>query len=277
MKQLLTWAFFCLPSLASGFWEIPAEKRPKVPLYVYTWMGEKEIDAWAKGLEVGEKLQLPSLKGSEGGMLAQQVGVYGQAAGVACWSNSVTSMMVNPEALTYFPKKEYGTRLVRFQIRQNVATAFIGSRAEGKKTWGWRTSPSKPTGALVYYTHYQEHNVIPLYKQWVIVDPTAIESFTADPVVLLQDLRGSIVRIESGIATKSMSVFSHHEIHGFFMGPFVSAKKDSDVYLDTFQNYEKLQAYVLPRLKAYEVGTPSLPEAMQHGVWRVGNKGELSR
>ena len=277
MKQLLAWAFFCLPSLASGFWEIPAEKRPKIPLYVYIWMGEKEIDAWARGLEVGKKLQLPSLKGREDGMLAEQVGVYRQAAGIGGWSNPVTGMMVNPEALPYFPKKEYGTRLVRFQIRQNVTAAFVGSRVEGRKAWGWRTSPSKPAGVLVYYTLYQEHNVIPLYKQWVIVDPSAIESFTADPVVLFQDLRGSIVRIESGISTKSMSIFAHHEIHGFFMGPFVSTKRDSDVYLDTFQNYEKLQAHVLPRLKAYEVGTPSLPEGMQHGSWRVGLKGELSR
>lgn len=169
----------------AGSLQAAKRSNPEPPQFLYHWTSYENLakiasdkapkDSWDTYLSKGANLFTKNYGGAENQLFA--------------WTNPITGMMASNS-------EKYGDALVQFKIKTDSARVLV---IDTKKTKTKTFDFSKFD--LVLYKNAK-------YQEWIILNPKVVDTFTADPEVLKEQLKDWIEKLED-----DSFKFSDEELH----------------------------------------------------------------
>ncbi len=150
--------------------------QPKLapPAYLFHWTSHSKMQRMAKLNPDPERFPQRFIKSYQ--LVTVQHPQLAGLPGLFAWSNPLNGMAASPEELYAWKEKGYAARLLAAKIKPDASVIEIRTDIGAPP----RNIPGLENYDLILNRAFNEQGR-PAYSEWIILNPDAVQDFTADP------------------------------------------------------------------------------------------------
>jgi hypothetical protein len=177
-----------LTSAQKDFPELKLSKRAP-PRNLYHWTSDSRLRRIAsdnpnpKLIPLGHMPNKNAVAGDFPDLIARP--------GIFAWTDPITGMMATTHEVYARQEGDRPARLLAMKIRQNAKVAEIQTGINAEKV-----KPGSFDGIDLIYHEAQDMKGMRIFSEWIVLNPDAVEEFTADPKLLSPILKEELKKLK---------------------------------------------------------------------------------